>query len=123
MQTCFRPGFLFTLFLGPPSSGAENGAGDETSRCKDTMRALKPSPWGRRQLQEFLCELEHAYAVCELLCELEHVCAVCELSLKPAMVEPGIPIIYDFRGLGELHQLSVPLFLFHLPKGDNLHPG
>lgn len=110
MQTCFRPGFLFTLFLGPPSSGAENGAGDETSRCKDTMRALKPSPWGRRQLQEFLCEREH-------------VCAVCELSLKPAMVEPGIPIIYDFRGLGELHQLSVPLFLFHLPKGDNLHPG
>lgn len=64
---------------------------------------------GKGQLQEFLCELEH-------------VCAVCELSLKPAMVEPGIPIIYDFRGLGELHQLSVPLLLFHLPKGDNLHP-
>lgn len=29
MQNCFRPGFLFTLFLGPPSCGAENGDSDK----------------------------------------------------------------------------------------------
>lgn len=64
-----------------------------------TRRADRKTPCVLPSLQGFLCELER-------------ICAVYEHSLKLAMVEPGIPIIYDFWGLGESHQLSVPLLFF-----------